>query len=92
LRNERTRLLKTITMDQIEITINYEGINMLVVGDYTKAEEAVMYDKDMSGHPGSSAEFEVQQVLVEGNDITSIISENHFELIAQEVLRVKDNE
>ena len=48
----------------METNIRYKGIDLVVVGNYTPAEEPVRYYSDMSGYPGASSEFELTDVFV----------------------------
>lgn len=52
----------TVNVDEIEIT-----------GIFTPAEAMVMYYKDGSGYPGSSAEFEITNIVDNGVDVKPIM-------------------
>ncbi len=54
----------------MEVQINYKGIDLVVVGNYTPAEPMVMYYKDGSGYPGSNSEFELTDVFVRDSFIS----------------------
>lgn len=67
------------------VDLEYEGVSMTVIGEYEKAEEEERYSSDLSGYPGCAASFEVQQVLVCGNDITDLIDQVHFAKISEKI-------
>jgi hypothetical protein len=50
------------------VTVNYLGFNFDLTGNYTPEESMVMYYKDGSGYPGSSAEFEITEITLCGID------------------------
>ena len=50
-----------------EQEITYRGIKLLIEGYYTEPEEEVRYYSDMSGHPGSPSEFDVNAVFLPNN-------------------------
>lgn len=72
----------------MEINIKFKGISIIVVGEYEAGEEAVRYYSDMSGHPGSSSSFDVEEVYVEDSeiDIFEFFSPDDLEIIEEKVL------
>lgn len=46
----------------VEEDINYKGYELTVRGEYDPGEEMVMYYDDMSGHPGTPADFEAKEI------------------------------
>lgn len=72
----------------MEISIEFKGIPIRVVGEYEAGEEAVMYYSDMSGHPGSPSSFDVEEVYVEDSeiDIFEFFSSDDLEVITENVL------
>lgn len=59
-------------------TITYRGFDLEIVGYYQPEEPMVMYYKDGSGYPGCSAEFEVNEVLLNGIDIFELLNEEQI--------------
>lgn len=55
-----------------ETTINYNGIELSISGNYTEGEEAVMYYSDLSGSPRFPSSFEVIEVKVIDSDVNII--------------------
>ena len=56
----------------MEIEIEFKGIKLLVSGTYTPPEEPVRYYNDMSGHPGSNSDFDINEIFVEGFQLARI--------------------
>jgi len=59
-------------MEQHEI--EYRGVFVVVVGEYEPSEPTIRYYEDMSGYPGASATFTIQNVMVEDVDISELLS------------------
>ena len=76
---------------QKHFEIEYNGIALVVIGDYSPEEEEVRYYPDMSGHPGSPAEFEAQEIYAFDSEINiiNLLSEDVIEEIN---LKCLDNE
>lgn len=72
----------------MEISIEFKGIPLRVVGEYEAGEEAVMYYSDMSGYPGSPSSFDVNEVYAEDSeiDIFEFFSSADLEVITEKVL------
>lgn len=72
----------------MEISIEFKGIPIRVIGEYEAGEEAVMYYGDMSGYPGSSSSFHVEGVYVEDSeiDIFELFSLADLEIISEKVI------
>ena len=66
-----------------EQEITYRGIKLLVEGYYTKPKEEVRYYSDMSGHPGSPSEFDVNAVFVQDTDIYDLLGNDELEHISE---------
>lgn len=45
------------------VTIDFKGIELEVVGKYYEEEPMVMYYQDGSGHPGFPSQFEVLEII-----------------------------
>ena len=75
------------------IEINYKGVNLIVTGYYTAEVDEVLYDVDLCGHPGDSAEFELEDIFVQETDIFSMLSQEQTdEIIQLVILKIQDNE
>jgi hypothetical protein len=57
---------------QKKVTIDYMGVELIVIGHYEKAVEAVMYDTDLCGYPGDDATFEANEIFVSDSKINII--------------------
>lgn len=79
-------------MGQIETEVNVYDVNLEVSGYYSPEEPMVMYYGDGSGYPGSSADFEIETVTVEGVDIYDLLSEHVKQIIAEEVIEKQINQ
>ncbi len=53
----------------MEVKINFRDVNLVVNGNYTPEEPMVMYYADGSGYPGSSSEFEINEIYVEDSSV-----------------------
>lgn len=73
-------------MNQTEVSINVGGVDVTVSGYYSPEEPMVMYYPDGSGYPGCAAEFELQSVQVDGNEIINLISDEIFEEIVEKAI------
>lgn len=71
---------------EIELGLTVGGVYLTVSGDYYPGEPSQMYDGNMEGYPGSSAEFELQSVQVDGTEIIDIISDEVYEEIIDKVI------
>lgn len=56
----------------MDLEIYYKGVDINVVGNYTPEEPMVMYYPDGSGHPGSPAEFEIEEIYYGDVDVFDI--------------------
>jgi hypothetical protein len=54
----------------MERNISYKGVDLVVVGNYYKGEEGVMYYSDLGGLPPSNSEFEITDVFVRDSFIS----------------------
>ena len=50
--------------NNLTVQIRLHDVDMTVVGDYYEGEKMVMYYSDMSGHPGTPPEFEINKVFI----------------------------
>jgi hypothetical protein len=57
---------------QKKVTIDYMGVELIVIGHYEKAVEAVMYDTDLCGYPGDDATFEAYVIYVSDSEVNII--------------------
>lgn len=55
------------------VTVNYLGIDFDVFGNYYPEEPMVRYYPDGSGYPGSSSEFEITSIEINGQDAEELI-------------------
>ena len=72
----------------MEISIEFKGIPLRVVGEYEAGEEAVMYYSDMSGYPGSPSSYDVEEVYAEDSeiDLIELFSPADLEVISEKVI------
>ena len=76
---------------EIEVEIDFNGIKLNVVGDFTPEEPMVMYYPDGSGHPGSSEELEIHHIYWNSVDIYDIYNSlDEIWDIEQEALKKYD--
>ena len=52
-----------------EYTINYNGMELTVIGEYVKSEATVWYYPDGSGYPGSPSHFNIDNIFLDGVDV-----------------------
>lgn len=57
---------------QKKVTIDYMGVELIVIGYYEKAVDTVMYDTDLCGYPGDDATFEADVIYVSDSEINII--------------------
>ena len=79
-------------MKEIETEVNVYDVRLDVHGYYSPAEPMVMYYPDGSGHPGCSAEFDIETVTVEGVNIYELLSEHVKQIIIEEVIDKQINQ
>jgi hypothetical protein len=73
-------------MKKVTLGLTISDIYLEVTGYYYPEEPTEWYDDNMSGHPGSYADFEIQSVKVEGIDILAIISDEVYDEITNKVI------
>lgn len=78
-------------LKSIETDVNIYDVTLIVSGDYEPGEDMVMYDNNMEGYPGSSPEFDLESVEVEGINIIDLLSDNVIELIKEKVIEKQEN-
>jgi hypothetical protein len=71
---------------KLTATLFISNIYLEVTGWYIPEEPTEWYDDNMSGNPGYRADFEVESVKVEEIDILTIISDEVYEQIINEIL------
>lgn len=76
---------------EIEVGITIGGVYLTVSGTYYPEEPREMYDGNMEGYPGSYAEFELQSVQVDGNEIIDLISNAIYDEIIDKVIENQQN-
>jgi hypothetical protein len=55
-----------------EVTIDYMGVELIVVGDYYEPTPSVQYDTDLCGYPGDDATFEANVIYVSDSEVNII--------------------
>jgi hypothetical protein len=73
-------------MKKVTLGLTISDVYLEVAGYYYPEEPTEWYDDNMSGHPGSYADFEIQSVKVEGIDITQLISDEVYDEITNKVI------
>lgn len=69
-----------------EHVMEYMGIQLCIQGMYVEAEPMVMYDNNLTGHPGSEHDFEICHVLCGEQDIIAIVDESLLDNIKEDIL------
>lgn len=57
---------------QKEVTIDYIGVELIVIGDYYEPTPAVQYDADFLGYPGDGPYFEADVIYVSDSEVNII--------------------
>jgi hypothetical protein len=70
----------------MEIGLTVGGVYLTVSGYYSPEEPMVMYDGNMEGYPGCDADFELESVQIDGNDIIDLISDAIYDEIIERVI------
>lgn len=73
-------------MEKIDVELNVYDVCLEVSGYYCPEEPMVMYYTDGTGYPGSSADFEIETVTVDGVNIYELLSEHVKQIIVEEVI------
>jgi hypothetical protein len=73
-------------MKKLTLGLTIYDVYLEVKGYYYPEEPAEWYDDNMSGHPGSYAEFNIISVKVEGINITELLSDEVYEEIITKVI------
>jgi hypothetical protein len=73
----------------MEIEIEYLGVPLSIEGTYYPSEAQVMYYSDMSGYPGSPAEFEIIKITVTDSDVDiwELFSQRQIDEITELVIQ-----
>jgi len=79
-------MFRSITVD-----VNIYDVTLTVSGDYEPGEDMVMYDNNMEGYPGSSPEFDIQSIELEGINIIELLSDHVIKLIKEQVIENQEN-
>ncbi len=66
--------------------IEYDNVLLNVTGFYEPEEKQVMYDEDLTGHPGAPAEFDIHIISCGGQDIIGILHYETIQEIEKEIL------
>ena len=74
---------------EIEVGITIGGVYLTVSGTYHPEEPEERYDNNMTGTPMSYAEFELESVQVDSNEIIDLISNAIYDEIIDKVLEDK---
>jgi hypothetical protein len=72
---------------EIELGITVSEIYLIVSGTYHPEEPTEWYDGNMTGYPGSYAEFELASVKVEDVEIIDLISDQIYDEIINEIIQ-----
>lgn len=75
----------------ITVDVNIYDVTLTVSGDYEPGEDMVMYDDNMEGYPGSSPEFDLETVEIEGINIIDLLNDRVIELIKEQVIENQEN-
>ena len=75
----------------IEVEIDFAGIPMTVSGVFSPAEECVMYYSDMSGYPGSGADFEIDSIQINGQEVNDLLSDEQYEEVVEKCITYLEN-
>ena len=70
-----------MTAKKLTLGLTISNVYLEVTGYYCPEEPTEWYDDNLSGHPGSYADFEIESVKVEGIDILAIISDEVYDEI-----------
>jgi hypothetical protein len=72
---------------EIKLGITVSEIYLIVSGTYHPEEPTEWYDGNMTGYPGSYAEFELASVKVEDVEIIDLISDQIYDEIINEIIQ-----
>jgi len=75
----------------LEVEISFGGVSMTVSGNYIAGEPQEMYSFDGSGYKGSSSDFEIDSVQINGQEINDLLSNEQFDEIAEKVIDQIEN-
>jgi len=79
-------------MEELELVLY--TVPLQVVGEFTPKEEMVMYYSDLSGYPGAPAEFEIEDVFLNGISIYDLMGDIALESLgdmAIDFIEERDN-
>lgn len=66
-----------------EITIDYLGVSLTIVGTYTPAEKEITYFDDLSGSPAYPHTFELYSVFAGDTEISKIFYSDQLDDIVE---------
>lgn len=72
----------------MEISIEFKGIPIIVVGEYEAGEERTYYDGDLGGHPGSRSSYYPHTIYAEDSeiDLIELFSPADLEVLEEKIL------
>lgn len=72
----------------MEVSIEFKGISLRVVGEYEVGEERTYYDGDLGGHPGGRGSYYPHTIYAEDSDIdiVELFSPVDLEVLAEKVI------
>ncbi len=77
---------RTKKYEMTEHLLNFNSIDMVVVGEYEPAESTTMYYTDMSGHLGTPHIFSPIEIYVGEVNIFELLPQSTIEKISEQIL------
>lgn len=71
-------------------TINFKGIEFEVEFDYQPEEEAIMYDADAGGHPGSSETLTIRDIIHKETSFLNFLADEKDEIEEELIIHVRN--
>jgi hypothetical protein len=78
-------------MKKLTLGLTIYDVYLEVTGYYYPEEPTEWYDDNMEGYPGSSPEFDLETVEVEGVNIIELLSDHVIKLIKEQVIENQEN-
>lgn len=75
-----------------EVAIDFAGIPMTVTGVFSPAESCIMYDNDMSGMPASNAEFDIDSIQINGQEVNDLLNDEQYDSIVELCINSLENQ
>lgn len=69
-----------------EVAVEYEGIELVAVGEYDQGYPEQPYHRDGTGDPGESPSFDLHEIYHAGTNISEIIDKDIWAKIEQYAL------